>query len=93
MKVVWTREARQDRIDIRDFIAGDNPAAAARMDDLFSNAAASLSDLPMRGRAGLVAGTRELIPHESYRLVYEIDGDVVWVLAMVHTSRQWPPGD
>lgn len=91
MKVVWTPEARQDRIDIWTFIAADNPAAAARMDDLFGNAAASLCDLPTRGRAGLVAGTRELIPHESYRLVYEIDKDTVWVLAIVHTARQWPP--
>jgi len=33
----------------------------------------------------------ELIPHESYRLVYEIDGDVVWILTLVHTARRWPP--
>ncbi|WP_281244097.1 hypothetical protein [Ectothiorhodospira marina] len=23
--------------------------------------------------------------------MYEIDGETVWVLALVHTSRQWPP--
>ena len=34
---------------------------------------------------------RELIPHESYRLVYEIERETVWVLALVHTARQWPP--
>ncbi len=34
---------------------------------------------------------RELIPHESYRLVYEIDDDAVWMLALIHTARQWPP--
>ena len=45
----------------------------------------------MMGRSGVIAGTRELIPHESYRLVYQIDGDIVWVLALVHTARQWPP--
>ena len=33
----------------------------------------------------------ELISHEHYRLVYKIDGDTVWILALVHTSRQWPP--
>ena len=91
MKVVWTPEATRDRADIWDHIAADNPRAAARMDQLFSDAAASLSDLPMRGRASKVPGTRELIPHESYRLVYEIAGDTVWLLALVHTARQWPP--
>jgi plasmid stabilization system protein ParE len=42
------------------------------------------------GRTGLVPGTRELIPHESYRLVYEVEGDTVWILALVHTARMWP---
>jgi plasmid stabilization system protein ParE len=45
----------------------------------------------MLGRQGKIPGTRELIPHESYRLVYEIAGESVWVLALVHTARQWPP--
>ncbi len=61
------------------------------MDQLFSDAAAALSELPMRGRAGKIPGTRELVPHESYRLVYEIEDETVWVLALVHTARQWPP--
>jgi len=40
------------------------------------------------GRSGKIPGTRELLPHESYRLVYEIVGETV--LALVHTSRRWP---
>jgi toxin ParE1/3/4 len=90
---VWTPEARQDRIDIRNAIAADSLRAAIRMDEIFSTAAASLSVLPMRGRAGAVVGTRELIPHDRYRLVYEVGDDTVWVIALVHTARQWPPGD
>lgn len=91
MRVIWTPEAEQDRDDVRDYIAADNPRAAARMDQLFSDAAAKLAEHPKLGRVGKIAGTRELIPHESYRLVYEIDGETVWVLALVHTARQWPP--
>jgi toxin ParE1/3/4 len=60
------------------------------MDALFSNSAAKLADHPQLGRPGKIQGTRELIPHESYRLVYEISGEAVWMLALVHTSRQWP---
>lgn len=91
MTVVWTPEAEQDRADSWDYIAADNPVAAVRMDELFSDAAARLAEHPKIGRTGRISGTRELIPHESYRLVYEIDGDTVWVLALVHTARQWPP--
>lgn len=84
-------EAQQDRADVWDYIAADNPRAAARMDALFSDAAASLAEHPHLGRAGKIPGTRELIPHEHYRIVYEIERDTVWLLALVHTARQWPP--
>lgn len=91
MRVVWTPEAQQDRADVWDYIAVDNPRAAARMDQLFSDAAARLATQPKLGRAGRVPGTRELIPHKSYRLVYEIEGETLWVLTLVHTARLWPP--
>ena len=91
MRVVWAPEAQQDRADVWDYIAADNPRAAARMDELFSDAASRLAEHPKLGKPGKIAGTRELIPHESYWLVYEIERETVWVLALVHTARQWPP--
>ncbi len=93
MRVLWTPQAEQDRDQIWDHIAADNPSAAAWMELLFSEAAAKLAEFPMLGHVGKILGTRELIPHESYRLVYEIatDESSVWVLALVHTARQWPP--
>ena len=92
MRVIWTPEAEKDRADVWDYIAADNPHAAARMDELFSEAAARLAEHPMLGTPGKIPGTRELIPHDSYRLVYEIERETtVWVLALVHTAMQWPP--
>ena len=93
MKVCWTRQAEQDRADIMAFIADDNVRAAIAMDELFSSAAARLADFPMLGKPGQIAGTRELTPHESYRLIYEVDPaeKIVWVLTLIHTARQWPP--
>nr|WP_314627025.1 type II toxin-antitoxin system RelE/ParE family toxin [uncultured Noviherbaspirillum sp.] len=90
MRVVWTPEAEQDRVDIWHYIAEDKPAAAERLDRLFSNAASNLARLPTLGKPGKIPGTRELLPHQHYRLVYEIERDTVWILALVHTSRQWP---
>lgn len=92
MKVAWTIEAEQDRIEIRNYIAADDLRAAIRMDRLFMTAAARLADHPMLGRVGKIPGTRELIPHENYRLVYEIEAATVYVVvAVIHTARQWPP--
>lgn len=91
MKVRWTPEAEDDRAQIFDYIAADSPRAAVKMDETFSKAAARLADHPELGRTGRIPGTREVIPHKSYCLVYEIERETVWVLALVHTARQWPP--
>lgn len=68
MRVLWTLSAEQDRADIVDFIAQDNPLAAIRMDETFSAAVGRLAEHPLLGRAGQIPGTRERIPHASYRL-------------------------
>lgn len=93
MKVRWIADAKQDRADIVDYIAIENPRAALKMDELFGEAADTLAEFPKLGRMGKIPGTRELIPHESYRLIYEVDeaADTVWVMTLIHTARQWPP--
>jgi len=91
VRVIWTPDAEQDRNDIWDYIAASNPHAAAKMDELFSDAAARLTIHPMLGREGKISGTRELILHESYCLMYEVAQETVWVLALVHTARRRPP--
>lgn len=91
MSVRWTASAERDRADIWDFIAADDAVAAARMDQLFSDAAAQLATFPKMGKQGRVPGTRELFPHRNYLLVYEIVDDIVWILSLVHASRRWPP--
>lgn len=61
------------------------------MDERFLHAAERLCAFPVLAPAGSVHGTRELVVHERYRLIYEIESDTVLVLALVHTSRCWPP--
>ena len=91
MKLVWTRPAAADRREIRAYIAQDNPAAALALDELFSEKASRLVDHPSIGRPGRVAGTRELVAHQNYILVYDVAGDLVRVLRVLHAARQWPP--
>ena len=91
MKVIWTPEAARDRVAIWDYLEARDADVALRMDQLFSDAAARLADFTLLGHEGVVPGTRELTPHRSYRLIYEVAGDVVWILVLIHTARLWPP--
>lgn len=91
MILVWTRTAAADRREIRAYIAQENPAAAVALDELFSEKASRLVDHPSIGRPGRIAGTRELVLHQNYILVYDVIDDQARVLRVLHASRQWPP--
>jgi addiction module RelE/StbE family toxin len=91
VKVRWSSDAEDDRDDIRKYIAADNPRGALRVDEAIGEAVGRLVDFPHSGRPGLLPDTREVIAHRHYRIVYVIRDDAIWVVAVVHTSRQWPP--
>ncbi len=91
MRLGWTPEALEDRRAIYDYIEADNPSAALDFDELLSEKAARLVDHPGLGRPGRVEGTRELVAHRNYILIYDVAGDLVRVLRVLHTARMWPP--
>lgn len=91
MELYWTPEAIADRDSIYDYIEADNPAAALALDELFEEKAGRLTDHPRMGRTGKAAGTRELVVHQNYILVYDLLGDMVRALRVLHAARQWPP--
>ena len=91
VKLVWARPAAADRREIRAYIAQDNPSAALALDELFSETAGRLLNHPQLGRPGRAVGTRELVAHPNYVLVYDVTADSVRVLRVLHAARQWPP--
>lgn len=91
MRLLWTSEALDDRRTIYEYIEADNPSAALAFDEFLSGKANRLIDHPGIGRLGRVAGTRELVAHENYILIYDTTADLVRVLRVLHASRQWPP--
>ncbi|WP_054991653.1 type II toxin-antitoxin system RelE/ParE family toxin [Pseudomonas meliae] len=91
MNLFWTPEAIQDREDIYNYIEADNPTAALDLDELFEEKAMLLVEHPNLGRLGRVRDTVELIAHRNYLLIYDVIGDLLRVLNVVHAARQWPP--
>ena len=92
MKLAWTLDARADRDAIYTYIEANNPRAALELDDIFANRAAHLASHPMIGRPGRVANTRELVVHPNYVLIYDIAGETIRILRVLHTARRWPRG-
>lgn len=91
MEIIWRATAIRDLQAIREFIAQDNPDAAVRVRRNIRAAVERLAEYPNLGRAGRVAGTRELIVGGSpYIVVYRVREDTVRILAVIHAARQWP---
>lgn len=90
MKLYWQHNARHDRERIYAHIEGEAPDAALRMDMLFDEAARGLIDFPDQGRKGRKNGTRELVVHPSYLLIYRIKFETIEILAILHAAQRWP---
>ncbi|QTD50869.1 type II toxin-antitoxin system RelE/ParE family toxin [Sulfidibacter corallicola] len=91
MRLVWAKPASLKRKKIREYIVQENPAAALALDKLISEKASRLVVHSGLGRHGRVAGTRELIVHQNYILIYDTTEDLVRVLRFLHAARQGPP--
>ena len=91
MEVVWTRSAIHDLVEIRSYIAGRDLAAAARVRDRIRHVVGILEENPLAGRAGRVAGTRELmVTRTPYIVAYRYRGERIDILRVLHGAQQWP---
>lgn len=90
LPVEWQPAARRDLAEIIAFIASDTPYAARALKGQIEAAPLPLSDHPYLGRAGRVAGTRELLAHPNYWLVYRVGSTSVEILAVLHARQQYP---
>jgi plasmid stabilization system protein ParE len=91
--VIWTEPAKADLRSIHDFIAADSRHYAKKVVQDLINKTDILDRLPRVGRVvpELSDGNiRELLPH-SYRVIYEIKGEDVFVVAVIHKRRDLQP--
>ena len=88
-KVTWTEPALVDLQEIIEYIANDSPVYAERVGIRVVQAPRRLEHFPLSGR--IVPEfqddtIRELI-YGSYRIIYRLQGDSCYVIAVVHASR------
>ncbi len=91
MQLKWREEALANLDAEAEYIAQDNPAAAARIVVAIENAVENLKRFPALGRPGRVSGTRELVVSGTpYIIPYRVRGDTIELLLVFHASRRWP---
>jgi toxin ParE1/3/4 len=92
LTVRWRPVAEADRDRIIDYIAQDDPVAAIDLGDAIDRRVAGLPKQPKLYRMGRVKGTREMVVHPNYIVVYRIVRGEIEILRVLHSAQQWPPG-
>ena len=78
--------ALKDLEAIYDYLANDDPAAAKRVVQRIEESIGRLLIIPMSGRPGIAKGTR--LPRLPYIVVHRVRGEIVDILAVLHTARR-----
>ncbi len=82
--------AADDLEGISDYLYLHHPSFAASTIQRLYNAAKSLREFPLLGRAGRKSGTRELVLAPlPYLMIYAVDDHSVHILRFLHTSQDW----
>jgi addiction module RelE/StbE family toxin len=92
LRLDWSAAAVADLKTIVEWIEQDRDVPTAnRVGRTIYEAAQSLRTMPFLGRQGRVDNTRELvIPPLPYILVYQVSGERIAILSVVHGAQRWP---
>ena len=90
LPIRWRARAMEDLEAIVANSAQYNPGAADALRERIESAVLPLSEHPYLFRPGRVAGTRELVAHPNYILVYRVLTDCVEVVSVMHAVREYP---
>ncbi|MBL8664212.1 MAG: type II toxin-antitoxin system RelE/ParE family toxin [Candidatus Odyssella sp.] len=91
MRIVWSVPAQTDLESIYDFIAQENPHAAALVIRRIRDRVRQLEATPRVGRVGRVENTRELVVGRTpYIVAYRIEESRIAIIRIIHGRREWP---
>jgi toxin ParE1/3/4 len=91
MLVVRTKLADEDLLDIWFYVGADDMDAADRLLDQIDTRCDNLSQYPQKGvqRDALMPGMRSIL-EGNYVIFYQVNGDRVEILRILHGSRDFP---
>lgn len=90
LPIKWTDEAKTDLYSLIAFIAEENPYAAESLLQRLEDCVLPAAEHPYMFRLGRVAGTREIVAHPNYILIYQVVNDHIRVLNVLHSRQEYP---
>lgn len=90
LSIIWSQPARSDLANIIRYLANQNPFAARRIKKIIEEAILPVAEHPYLFRCGRVAGTREIVAHTNYIVVYRVDALHLTVLSVLHARQEYP---
>lgn len=90
MTVKWTKTALKNLGLIADYIAQDKSIRAKTFVREIRGKTNLLADFPGMGRPGRIIGTRELVVHKNYIVVYRVRDGQVEIIRIYHVAKLWP---
>jgi toxin ParE1/3/4 len=90
LPIRWNAKALDELTAIGGHIAQFNPMAAEGLQEAIEASALPLSEHPYLYRVGRVPGTRELVVHPNYIVVYRVLSEHVEIVGVLHAAREYP---
>lgn len=88
--IQWKKQAINDLVEIGRTIKLDSPVNAEKMVVMIEGKVIPLVVHPDMGRVGRKRGTRELVAHENYIVIYRALQQPIEILRVKHAAQQWP---
>ncbi|NJD06123.1 MAG: type II toxin-antitoxin system RelE/ParE family toxin [Methylococcaceae bacterium] len=95
MVIVWSKPAREDLRLIHQYIAHDSKRYASRVVQDITEKVEVLRELPKLGRRVPEIGEENVreIALYSYRILYELIGETIYIHGVIHRRRDFKPVD
>ncbi len=95
MVIVWSHPARDDLKGIYDYIARDSKRYALRVTQDIISKTKTLLEFPQRGKISPEIGEDNIreISLYSYRILYEVTPETIYVHGVVHMRRNFKAED
>lgn len=90
MQIIWRARAKSNLAKIIRYIANENPVAARNIKDRLESAILPVAEHPYLYRPGRVPGTRELVAHPNYVLVYLVAFERIEIINVLHARQEYP---